>query len=171
MEETSGFRSPDFWFTVYNNLGHVTRKQGHYEDAIEYYERALLYRPKQAAVMAAIGLCRLLMGEDGKAVSLLHTALSVDKHDTITLQLLQISLEGMSQSSVGDDDTTAATSVSYDASDVSTEVSTATQSTCSSIELSCDSVVACERKGKNESECGTIEMCDDSSLMSIEISM
>ena len=155
---------------MYNNLGHVTRRQGHYEDAIEYYERALLYRPKKAGVMAAIGLCRLLMGEDGKAVSLLHTALSVDKHDTITLQLLQISLEGMSQSGVGDDDT-AKTSVSYDATDVSTEVSTATQSTCSSIDVSCDSVVVCERKGKNESGCGTIEMADDSSLMSIEISM
>lgn len=167
VQETTDYKSSDIWEPLYNNLGQTARKLEKYDNAIAYHEKSLLYKPKNPGAFSALGLCYLFKGNDERAIMMFHRALSIRKDDTITIQLLGIALENLSNS--GD----PAANLSLDKTSL-TEIggenlSEGGSNSNSLIELSCDSGSSTwnDTNGKDESELSTVEM-KDSSCMSIE---
>ena len=85
----------DIWEPLFNNLGHVARKLGKYEEALEFHKQAHKIDPKNAGTCAAMGLCYLLLSESNKAVSILHKALGLKRDDTLSMQLLNKALKSV----------------------------------------------------------------------------
>ena len=165
VEETTDYKSSDIWEPLYNNLGQTCRKLEKYDEAISHHEKSILYKPKNPGAFSAIGLCYLFKREDEKAISMFHRALSIRRDDTITIQLLGIALENLSNSNdisnVSVDKSTV-----YDTIENLSEVGSNSNSL---IELSCDSGSSTwnDTNGKDDTELSTVEM-KDSSCMSIE---
>ncbi|XP_066936343.1 LOW QUALITY PROTEIN: cell division cycle protein 16 homolog [Clytia hemisphaerica] len=86
----------DIWEPLFNNLGHVMRKLGKYEDALDYHKQAYQMAPKNSGTCAAMGLCYLLASKYTEAVSILHKALSLKRDDTLSMQLLNEALKSLS---------------------------------------------------------------------------
>lgn len=85
------------WETVYNNLGHVLRKQGKYEEALEVHLKALQLSPNQASTLTAIAFVHLLKGELENVVKFCNQALRLKREDQFTLEMLQTAMEEMSE--------------------------------------------------------------------------
>lgn len=51
------------WEPLLNNLGHVYRKLGDYNEAIHYFNEALYLVPNNSSTLDSIGLVYSLMGE------------------------------------------------------------------------------------------------------------
>ncbi|XP_048477826.1 cell division cycle protein 16 homolog isoform X2 [Plutella xylostella] len=83
------------WAATYDALGHVSRKQGRYEEALQWHEKALSIRPGHAPTYSAMGLCLALNGQEAKAADALHTALSKDPDDAVALALLDFIVEAL----------------------------------------------------------------------------
>ncbi|KAG1653808.1 hypothetical protein FOA52_007854 [Chlamydomonas sp. UWO 241] len=73
-------------------LGHCLRKQHHYVQALECYERSLALNPGASGTHAAVGLTRQLMGQPGDAVEAYHCALSLRPDDSLAADLLASAL-------------------------------------------------------------------------------
>lgn len=58
---------PDKWEPLLNNMGHVCRKLGKYDQAIVYHNQALRMCPESASTYDSIGLVYSLKGELQKA--------------------------------------------------------------------------------------------------------
>ena len=86
----------DTWEPLVNNLGHVIRKQGRYEEALEYHQQALVLVPQNSYTLSAIGFVYSLLGNYEKAISYFHDALSLRKDDTFSVQMLGQTLEQFS---------------------------------------------------------------------------
>jgi len=80
------------WEPAMFNLGHAYRKLGKYEDAIQYYESALSYNPKEASTFAALGLTYHLMGRIDEAIENYHNALGLKPEDTFASEMLDKAL-------------------------------------------------------------------------------
>ena len=85
------------WETVYNNLGHVLRKLGKFEESLSMHLAALQLEPKQASTLTAIAFVYLLKGEFGSAVEYANRALRLKREDQFTLEILQTAIEELSE--------------------------------------------------------------------------
>lgn len=86
----------DIWEPLFNNLGHVSRKLGKFEQAVAYHEQAYQLAPKNAGTCSALGLCYMMVDDYKKAVSILHKSLSLKRDDTLSMQLLNEALKCLS---------------------------------------------------------------------------
>ena len=85
------------WETVYNNLGHVLRKQGKLDEALSMHFSALHLEPAQSSTLTAIGFVYLLKGDFENVVKFANQALRLKREDQFTLELLQTAMEEMSE--------------------------------------------------------------------------
>jgi anaphase-promoting complex subunit 6 len=86
----------DTWEPLVNNLGHAIRKQGRYEEALEYHQQALVLVPQNSHTLSAIGFIYSLLGNCEQAISYFHKALSLRRDDTFSVQMLGLTLEQFS---------------------------------------------------------------------------
>ena len=85
------------WETVYNNLAHVLRKQGKFDEALSMHLSALQLDPNQPSTLTAIAFVYLLEGEMENVVEFSNRALRLKREDQFTLELLQTAMEEMSE--------------------------------------------------------------------------
>ncbi len=83
------------WEPVYNNLGHVYRKQKKYNDALKMHRQALQLAPNEPDTLTAIAYVHFLKEERVKAVEVCNQSLRLRREDTFTLDLLHMAMEGM----------------------------------------------------------------------------
>jgi len=81
------------WEAVYNNLGHVKRKLGKFEEALHMHECALQLSPKNPTTLTAIAFVYLLMGEFDKVMEFANQSLRLKREDHFTLEVLHIAME------------------------------------------------------------------------------
>jgi anaphase-promoting complex subunit 6 len=80
------------WEPAMFNLAHAFRKLQRYDEAIQYYEAALSYSPKEASTYAALGLTYHLMGRLEEAIQNYHNALGLKPEDTFAAEMLDKAL-------------------------------------------------------------------------------
>lgn len=83
------------WEPVYNNLGHVYRKQKRYNEALKMHRQALQLAPNNPDTLTAIAYIHLLSDEPVKAVEVCHHSLRLRREDTFTLDLHRMAMESM----------------------------------------------------------------------------
>ncbi|XP_070538544.1 cell division cycle protein 16 homolog [Ptychodera flava] len=76
------------WEPLLNNLGHVCRKMGNYDEALEYHQQALVLCPQNPSTYSAIGFIHSLKLNFAQAVDYFHKALGVKRDDTISVTML-----------------------------------------------------------------------------------
>lgn len=81
---------PDKWEPLLNNMGHVCRKLGRYEQAIAYHSQALRMCPSSASSYDAIGLVYSLKGELQTACDFFQKALSLKRDDAFAMTMYNI---------------------------------------------------------------------------------
>ncbi|XP_035828816.1 cell division cycle protein 16 homolog isoform X3 [Aplysia californica] len=86
---------PERWEPLLNNLGHVCRKLGKYQEALEYHTQADILCPQTASTYSAIGYVHALMGNHSDAVHYFHKALGLRKDDTFSTTMLSNCLEAL----------------------------------------------------------------------------
>lgn len=89
-------RTLEAWEPVYNNLGHVYRKQGRYEEALKAHKDSLQLEPHNASTLSTIAFLHLLMGTLEAAVDYANQSLRLKREDQFTLELLHVIMEEMS---------------------------------------------------------------------------
>lgn len=86
------------WAPVFVNLGHALRKQRRYEDAIQQYQRALVYRPNQAGILTAIGFTYHLQDKFRLAIENYQAALIRNQNDQFAQEMVKKALDDRLQS-------------------------------------------------------------------------
>ena len=81
------------WEPVYNNLGHVLRKQGKHQDAIDCHMKALQLCPNESSTLTAIAFTYLLMEDFNKVIEFCNTSLRIKREDLVTIDLLQTAIK------------------------------------------------------------------------------
>ena len=81
------------WEPVYNNLGHVHRKLGRYELALECHYKALQLKPDEPSTLTAIAFVHLLTGDYDGAVVYCNKSLCLRREDQFTIAVLQEAVE------------------------------------------------------------------------------
>lgn len=81
------------WISINSNLGHVYRKLGKLEKALENFNEIVRLNVKDSNTYAAIGLIYLKMGDTFKSIEALHCALAISSNDQIANDLLNRALE------------------------------------------------------------------------------
>lgn len=99
LQATDNSSSP-MWQTIYNNLGHVYRKQGKYKMALEMHKKALQIDPGHASTLADVAFVSLLMGEYENAVTYSTQSLQIKRQDHLTLLILETAVKQANQISV-----------------------------------------------------------------------
>lgn len=92
--------SSQMWEAVYNNLGHVYRKQGKYKMAMEMHKKALQVDPEQPSTLADIAFVSLLMDQYEDAITFSTRSLQLRRQDHLTLSILETAIKQASQVSV-----------------------------------------------------------------------
>ncbi|CAL1530230.1 unnamed protein product [Lymnaea stagnalis] len=95
VREVSREMLPERWESLLNNLGHVSRKLGKYEEALEYHKQAEILCPQTASTYSAIGYVHALMGNHSEAVNYFHKALGLRKDDTFSTTMLTNSMDAL----------------------------------------------------------------------------
>ncbi len=83
------------WEPLLNNMGHVARKLGRLDEALELHRRALALKPVSASSFAAIGHVLAMQGEIPDAAEAFHAALGVRRDDTFATTMLSTVVEQM----------------------------------------------------------------------------
>lgn len=99
LQSTDNSSSP-MWQSVYNNLGHVYRKQGKHKMALEMHKKALQIDPGHASTLADIAFVCLLMDEYEDAVTYSTQSLQIRRQDHLTLLILETAVKQANQGSV-----------------------------------------------------------------------
>ncbi|XP_077987958.1 cell division cycle protein 16 homolog [Glandiceps talaboti] len=76
------------WEPLLNNLGHVCRKLGKYDEALGYHQQALVLCPQNPSTYSAIGFVHSLKMNFSAAVEYFHKALGLKRDDTISVTML-----------------------------------------------------------------------------------
>lgn len=82
-------RFPMKWEPLLNNLGHVCRHLGNFEQAIDYHEQARMMVPGNASNCDAIGLCYSYMGQKRIACDWFQKALSIKCDDAFAMTMYE----------------------------------------------------------------------------------
>lgn len=99
LQATDNSSSP-MWQTIYNNLGHVYRKQGKYKMALEMHKKALQIDPGYASTYTDMAFVSLLMDDYEEAVTYSTQSLQIRRQDHITLLILETAVKQANQISV-----------------------------------------------------------------------
>ena len=83
------------WEPVYNNLGHVYRKQKKYDLALKMHRQALQLAPNHPDTLSALAFVHLLEGRYEKTVEFCNQSLLLKREDHFTLEILRIAMEEM----------------------------------------------------------------------------
>jgi len=83
---------PDMWEPTVVNMAHALRKQGLYEEAVQWYEKALALCPHAASTYAALGFTYHLGGDLPLAIEFYHKALGLRPEDTFAGEMLSTAL-------------------------------------------------------------------------------
>ncbi len=81
------------WEPVYNNLGHVMRKLGKYEESLQMHEFALQLCPNESTTLISIALTCLLSGNVDKVIKFTNQSLRLKREDQVALELLHTAIE------------------------------------------------------------------------------
>lgn len=82
------------WFAIHANLGHVYRRAGQFDKALDCYNQALkMSHRNDAGVLTAIALVHLKQQNPFKAIDMLHNSLAIAPDDPIASDLLKRALE------------------------------------------------------------------------------
>lgn len=81
------------WEPIYNNLGHVMRKNGKYMLALQMYEFALQLSPQENTTLTSIAFTYLLKGDSDKAIEYANQSLRFKREDNFTLELLHMAMD------------------------------------------------------------------------------
>ncbi|KAH9414831.1 anaphase promoting complex subunit cdc16 [Dermatophagoides pteronyssinus] len=81
---------PQKWEPLLNNLGHVHRKLGEYDDAINYFKIAIRMIPENSSTLDALGLVYGLKGELQMASDYFQKALSLKRDDAFALTMYHL---------------------------------------------------------------------------------
>ncbi|XP_066268069.1 cell division cycle protein 16 homolog [Branchiostoma lanceolatum] len=81
------------WEPLLNNLGHVCRKLGRYEESLTYHRQALVLCPQNPSTMAAIGFVHSLQSHFDMAIDYFHKALGLRRDDTFSVTMLAQTIE------------------------------------------------------------------------------
>ena len=100
--ETLGGLISENWESLFNNLGHVSRKLGRYEEALQYHKQALNVCPQNSTTYSSIGLIYCYMRNFHDAIPAFHKALSLNRDDTESTQLLNHALDNDAKESTLD---------------------------------------------------------------------
>ncbi|XP_071949741.1 cell division cycle protein 16 homolog [Antedon mediterranea] len=76
------------WEPILNNLGHVCRKLGKYDEALGYHQRALVLSPQNPSTFASIGFVYCLQADFNTAIDYFHKALGLRRDDTFSVTML-----------------------------------------------------------------------------------
>ena len=76
------------WEPVYNNLGHVLRKQGKHEEALGCHFNSLQLGPRNSSTLSAIAFLYLLQGQLDLVFEYANQSLQVRRDDQFTLEVL-----------------------------------------------------------------------------------
>ena len=85
------------WEVLYNNLGHVLRKLGRYDDALSMHLSALQLAPNLPSSLTAIAFVYLLKRDLDKVIEFANRSLRLKREDQFTLELLQTAMEEMAE--------------------------------------------------------------------------
>ena len=107
LQATDNGSSP-MWQTIYNNLGHVYRKQGKYKMALEMHKKALQIDSGYASTFTDMAFVSLLMDEYEDAVTYSTQSLQIRRQDHFTLLVLKTAVRQANQASVLSDVSSAA---------------------------------------------------------------
>ena len=80
------------WELVYNNLGHVLRKQEKLEEALKAHTRALQMNPTHPDTLAALGFVHLLQGDFRSSIEFCRHSLSVRREDLFVVEVMQMAV-------------------------------------------------------------------------------
>ena len=83
------------WEPVYNNLGHILRKQQKYDEALKAHLNALQLEPNKPSTLTALAFIHLLKGEYEDVVHYSNQSLRLKRDDQFTLEVLHIAMEEM----------------------------------------------------------------------------
>ncbi|KAI7685467.1 Cell division cycle protein 16 -like protein [Sarcoptes scabiei] len=86
-------KSPRKWEPLLNNLGHVHRKLGNYDEAIFYYDCALNVIPHNHSTLDSLGLVYSLKGEHQMAYDCFQKALALKRDDAFASTMLNLVFE------------------------------------------------------------------------------
>lgn len=98
--QTTDSSSSQMWEAIYNNLGHVYRKQAKYNMALEMHKKALQIDPEQPSTLADIAFVSLLMDKYEDAITFSTRSLQLRRQDHLTLLILETAIKQASQVSV-----------------------------------------------------------------------
>ena len=90
------------WEPVYNNLGHVLRKQGKYDEALSCHFNSLQLSPHNSSTLTAIAFLYLLQGQFNLVVEYANQSLKIKREDQFTLEVLHSAM--MEAGDVGADE-------------------------------------------------------------------
>ena len=85
------------WEPVYNNLGHVLRKQHKYDESLNAHLNALQLEPSNSSTLTAIAFVYLLKGDYEAVVEYANQSLRLKREDQFTLEVLHTAMEEMSE--------------------------------------------------------------------------
>lgn len=83
------------WISLSANLGHVYRRQGKYNDALECFHQVLSSSSADSQVYTAIGAIYLMSSNYLEAIENFHKALSINNRDQIADEFLQLAMHDM----------------------------------------------------------------------------
>ena len=89
-----------FWEPLYNNLGHVLRKQGKYGPAMDAHMRALQVDPMQPLTFTAIAFVYLLQEEYQSALEFCQRSLLLKREDQFTVELMQLAVDSLASNAL-----------------------------------------------------------------------
>lgn len=95
MRRVQGSVLSEKWEPLLNNLGHVARKLGRYDDALSYHRSALVLKPLCASTYSALGYAQALQGDLAESVESFHKALGLRRDDTFATTMLNNVVEQM----------------------------------------------------------------------------
>lgn len=97
LQEVDAHFTLPAWEPVYNNFGHVLRKQGKLDEALKAHHNALQLQPSNCSTLTAIAFVHLLREDYVKTVEYAHESLKVKREDQFTLEVLHTAMAEMSE--------------------------------------------------------------------------
>lgn len=97
LHELDAHLSLPAWEPIYNNLGHVLRKQGRLDEALTAHHNALQLCPSNPSSLTAIAFLHLLREDYSSAVDYAHQSLQLKREDQFTLEVLQTAMVELSE--------------------------------------------------------------------------
>ncbi|CAL2031384.1 unnamed protein product [Caenorhabditis brenneri] len=88
IEEALKRQIDDFWRPMLNNLGHIARRRGRLEEAIQFYQKAIRMEPKFVDAIASVALCYAVLGRTDRATEFFNRALAIDPFNEIIRQCM-----------------------------------------------------------------------------------